>query len=184
METKNRLKELRKASNFSQKDFFENIVKTKLKLDVTLRTYQNWENPNNEIKSKPAQALADFFGVPVGYLLGYDKEDILEKVIEFFNNIDFEKLSETYPDYETLEKISKAYTEIENYIDNPLKYEKFGKGLTDVNQSYILIIQKLIESDKEFGTNFADVLINYISLNNSDKLIVFDLIQKMANKDT
>lgn len=45
METKNRLKELRKASNFSQKDFFENIVKTKLKLDVTLRTYQNWENP-------------------------------------------------------------------------------------------------------------------------------------------
>ncbi|MFH6615073.1 helix-turn-helix transcriptional regulator [Streptococcus suis] len=73
METKNRLKELRKASNFSQKDFFENIVKTKLKLDVTLRTYQNWENPDNEIKSKPAQALADFFGVSVGYLLGYEE---------------------------------------------------------------------------------------------------------------
>lgn len=73
METKNRLKELRKASNFSQKDFFEIIVKTKLKLDVTLRTYQNWENPNNEIKSRPAQALADYFGVSVGYLLGYNE---------------------------------------------------------------------------------------------------------------
>lgn len=86
METKNRLKDLRQANNFSQKDFFENIVETKLKLGVTLRTYQNWEKPENEIKSKPAQALADFFGVSVGYLMGY--EDHKDPVLNGISSID------------------------------------------------------------------------------------------------
>lgn len=132
METKNRLKELRKASNFSQKDFFENIVKTKLKLDVTLRTYQNWENPNNEIKSKPAQALADHFGVSVGYLLGY--EDKVKK--EFYKQLDLYNLDEFRKfriklnielsllngildnDYE---KISDKVSYLNNFADKELK---------------------------------------------------------------
>lgn len=70
--TKNRLKELRKATGKSQKDFYNEIVVTELNLGVTLRTYQNWEKPENEIKSKPANSLAEYFNVPVSYLLGYD----------------------------------------------------------------------------------------------------------------
>ncbi|WP_270309976.1 helix-turn-helix domain-containing protein [Streptococcus infantarius] len=74
--TKNRLKELRKATGKSQKDFYNEIVATELNLGVTLRTYQNWEKPENEIKSKPANSLADYFGVSVSYLLGYsDKKE-------------------------------------------------------------------------------------------------------------
>lgn len=70
--TKNRLKDLRKATGKSQKDFYNEIVVTELNLGVTLRTYQNWEKPENEIKSKPANSLAQYFNVPVSYLLGYD----------------------------------------------------------------------------------------------------------------
>lgn len=68
----NRLKDLRKTTGKSQKDFFNEIIKDELNLGVTLRTYQNWEKPENEIKSKPANSLADYFKVPISYLLGYD----------------------------------------------------------------------------------------------------------------
>lgn len=68
--SKNRLKELRIAKGFSQKKFYEEIILEKLGLDITLRTYQNWENPENEIKSKPALLLAEYFNVNVEYLLG------------------------------------------------------------------------------------------------------------------
>ncbi len=69
--TKNRLKDLRKATGKTQKDFYSEIVVTELNLGVTLRTYQNWEKPENEIKSKPANSLANYFGVSASYLLGY-----------------------------------------------------------------------------------------------------------------
>lgn len=70
---KNNLKKLRIEKGFSQKEFYEDIIKKELGLDITLRTYQNWENPNNEIKSKPALLLAEYFRVNVGYLLGDDE---------------------------------------------------------------------------------------------------------------
>ncbi|WP_423217060.1 helix-turn-helix domain-containing protein [Streptococcus equinus] len=60
----NRLKELRKKTGFTQKSFSKEI-------GIPLRTLQNWENGESQIKPDKAQKLADFFGVSVGYLLGY-----------------------------------------------------------------------------------------------------------------
>ena len=60
----NRLKELRQEKKLSQKELAENI-------GVHYRTLQNWENGESQIKPEKAQLLADFFGVSVGYLLGY-----------------------------------------------------------------------------------------------------------------
>lgn len=61
----NRLKELRQEKKLSQKEIA-------LELQVPPRTYQRWENGESQIKPDKAQALADHFGVPVGYLLGYE----------------------------------------------------------------------------------------------------------------
>ena len=47
----------------------------------------------------------------------------------------------------------------------------------------MLTIEKLIINDAEIGTNFADILINYISLNDYDKKIAFDLVQKLSERD-
>lgn len=72
----NRLKELRiekglrENKKLSQKELAETI-------GVHYRTLQNWESGENQIKPDKAQVLADYFGVNVGYLLGYDKEPIL-----------------------------------------------------------------------------------------------------------
>nr|DAK74140.1 MAG TPA: Repressor protein CI [Caudoviricetes sp.] len=63
----NRLKELRQEKKLSQKELAENIR-------VHYRALQNWENGESQIKPEKAQQLADYFGVNVGYLLGYEPE--------------------------------------------------------------------------------------------------------------
>ena len=62
----NRLKELRKDKNKSQKEIAE-------LLEVNEKTISRWEKGERPIKTDKAQQLADYFGVSVGYLLGNDE---------------------------------------------------------------------------------------------------------------
>ncbi|WP_247934259.1 helix-turn-helix domain-containing protein [Streptococcus mitis] len=62
----NRIKELRKKKKVTQQEVAEAI-------GITRRGFQKWENGESQIKSNNAQQLADYFGVSVGYLLGYDE---------------------------------------------------------------------------------------------------------------
>lgn len=61
----NRLKELRKEKKLSQKEI-ANF------LNINEKTISRWESGENTIKSDKAQKLADYFGVSVAYLLGYE----------------------------------------------------------------------------------------------------------------
>lgn len=63
----NRLKQLRKEKGLTQQEVADEI-------GVTKRTYIYWENGENQIKANRADELADYFGVSVGYLLGYEPE--------------------------------------------------------------------------------------------------------------
>ena len=62
----NRLKELRQKKGDTQ----EVVAKA---MGVTRRGYQKWENEESQIKPEKAQQLADYFGVSIGSLLGYDE---------------------------------------------------------------------------------------------------------------
>ena len=168
----NRLKELRQKKGDTQED----VAKV---MGVTRRGYQKWENGESQIKPEKARQLADYFGVNVAYLLGLeDKQNIL-KIIQsnefkkLLNDIDIEKINE----------LSSAYKNVEEHINNPVKYNNFGKGLLNHIPSYMFTIEELINADKENNTNFADILINYISLNDYDKKIAFDLVQKLSERD-
>ena len=169
----NRLKELRQKKGDTQED----VAKV---MGVTRRGYQKWENGESQIKPEKARQLADYFGVNVAYLLGFeDKQNIL-KIIQsnefkkLLNDIDIEKINE----------LGSAYKNVEEHINNPVKYNNFGKGLLNHIPSYMFTIEELINADKENNTNFADILINYISLNDYDKKIAFDLVQKPSERDT
>ena len=70
----NRLKELRQEKKLSQKELAENI-------GVHYRTLQNWENGESQIKPDKAQQLAEYFGVSVGYLLGYEPKGMPKRSI-------------------------------------------------------------------------------------------------------
>ena len=73
---KNRLKEIRKESRISQKEFHSEILKKSLDIDVSLRTLQNWESNTFEMKPEIAFKIADFFNVSVSYLLGYSENSL------------------------------------------------------------------------------------------------------------
>ena len=84
----NRLKELRKEKKLTQEELAGEIGVSKI-------TILRWENGERQIKPDKAQALADYFGVSVGYLLGYSYKkretravEKLESVyVEFLENI-------------------------------------------------------------------------------------------------
>lgn len=61
----NRIKNLREKEEISQ----DQLAKI---LGVNLRTLQRWESGETSIRTKNATQLADYFGVSVGYLLGYE----------------------------------------------------------------------------------------------------------------
>lgn len=64
---KNRLKEIRKERNLTQKEFAE-------KLNISQQAISQYENGDREPKLETWQKLADFFNVPVDYLLGISKD--------------------------------------------------------------------------------------------------------------
>lgn len=63
----NRLKELRKQKGLTQQGLADKISVSKI-------TILRWENEERQIKPEKAQQLADFFGVSVGYLLGFSND--------------------------------------------------------------------------------------------------------------
>ena len=94
----NRLKELRKEKKLTQKELAKII-------GVHYRTLQNWEDGTSNIKPEKAKKLADYFGVSVGYLLGYDDNDFEKQIrIDTLNNLIY-KMHTTY--VSLLEKTDK-----------------------------------------------------------------------------
>lgn len=70
----NRLKELRKDKKLTQDKFSQ-------ELNINSRTIQRWENEESQLKPDKAQQLAEYFGVSVGYLLGYEPEGMPKRSI-------------------------------------------------------------------------------------------------------
>lgn len=74
----NRLKELRKQKKLT-------IVELAEKIRVTKLTILSWEHGTHEIKGSNAKKLADYFGVSIPYLLGYDTNDTFSDLITKVN---------------------------------------------------------------------------------------------------
>lgn len=121
----NRLKELRKEKKLTRQELAK-------KIGVHYRTLQNWENGANTINPDKSQALADYFGVSVGYLHGYGYKkretksvEKLESVyVEFLENIntisdidleDLKAFSNHLYEMAIAEKTRRVY-EVENEI--------------------------------------------------------------------
>ena len=94
----NRLKQLRQQTGDTQED----VAKV---IGVTRRGYQKMENEESQIKSDKAQKLAKYFGVSVGYLLGYEPES------EQASN--YQKIKICFSDGEELSFLARNFTEKE-----------------------------------------------------------------------
>ena len=180
---KNNLKKLRLDKGFSQKEFYEKIIKKELGLDITLRTYQNWENPNNEIKSKPALLLAEYFKIDIGELLGYEDnfDYVSKKVIQALDKVKDQASSQGIANYEDLERISEADRIIKEFLKDPDKFKRYQESFP---LKLSLAIQELIDLDNIKQTDYAKLLINYQVLEKSDQIKMFEIIDSLATKTT
>lgn len=123
----NRLKELQKERKITQQELAEIA-------GVSKRTIQYWENGENQIKPDKAKKLADYFGVSVGYLLGYDDNDFEKQIrIDTLNNLIY-KMHTTY--VSLLEKTDKeafwaGFEAVELIVQTQkmiLEFEEFTNG--------------------------------------------------------
>lgn len=164
-EIMNRLKELRHEKKLSQKEIA-------LQLQIPLRTYQRWENGESQIKPEKAQALADFFGVSVGYLLGYeDKEagrffsalisagkDRGDGIISFGDK----ELDTFVIDYSVLDNIEN--------IDSIEELDELSTDSLLANRLLDRLKEKMIKSnivDKEYNLEIEKVMTWLIDFNNA-----------------
>lgn len=191
----NRLKELRQKKGDTQ----EEVAKA---MGVTRRGYQKWENEESQIKPDKAQQLAEYFGVSVGHLLGYE-DNFIETVKE---------LSQKDGSDEAFFKAFRAYYELkiadgrENLLT--LKDEDFlNKYREEILKNLIPNIKKLSKQEIEkylsdekllneakqklndflftIGTlnpQETQLLVDFISLSPKDKQIVLNLLKSLSDK--
>lgn len=148
----NRLKELRQEKKLSQKELADY-------LGVNEKTISRWENGESTIKSDKAQALADYFGVSVGYLLGYTENSVIYDDEQIFEN-----------DGIILTTSKKRFEE--NYRNNFLKdFSRFllDKNLFLSNNEIIDIIQLLFSLSANHGENLKAKAFQEIFINKNHK---------------
>lgn len=166
VEKMNRLKELRQERKKTQEQLADEV-------GVTKRTYIYWEKGERQIKPDKAQKLANYFEVPLWYLLGYDIADAFSKLTKKLEDIGI-------TNYEDLEKLSGASDIIKEYINDE---ERFNLLVSTINPSeYSLLLRDLIKISELQNTKDADILLNYLLLEEHDKKIIFELITSLADK--
>lgn len=121
----NRLKELRKEKKLTQKELAQNI-------GAGLRTIQTWENGESQIKPDKAQQLADFFGVSVGYLLGFNIDEVSIGQLERHNSILDAMKKDSYIrflDFLLSANLTLTNKQIESFFDQLI-------STSDINDSF------------------------------------------------
>lgn len=132
----NRIKNLREKEEISQ----DQLAKI---LGVNLRTLQRWESGETSIRTKNATQLADYFGVSVGYLLGYEMnlKEAHEKLKEFNSTLPTVKEF----DEVLFEKQEKRFKRFVQFVsDEEMKIK---------DRNLVLIFNLLVSSDETFGVN-------------------------------
>lgn len=144
----NRLKELRKEKKLTQQELADII-------GVTKRTYIYWEKGERIPKSDKAQQLADYFGVSVAYLLGYQDDLQLRNAIAH-NSRDFDDTE--YMDLlrHLNNKIQEEWIDIEKYEKEREKLiNSIDKMLTHIRYLDLISIYSFVR-DKYNKNNYTD----------------------------
>ena len=160
----NRLKKLRQEKKLSQKEIAET-------LGFSLRSFQRMENGESQIKPEKAQQLADYFGVSVGYLLGYSEyRDSQEASYQLYRND---------PDDPYNHVKARVYSILGDDLMKILE-EQYVTGHDEPDYSnltsFLSAVNQLSYTDEE------ELLLNYGILPKEDKKIIKNLVSDMAEK--
>lgn len=128
----NRIKELRKQKKVTQEEVAEAI-------GVTRRGFQKWENGESQITLKNATQLADYFGVPLTYLLNQEEE--------------WEKLQKLHQKLPAVKEFDEVL-----FKKQEKRFKRFVKFVSDEemkikDRNLVLLFNLLVSSDETFGVN-------------------------------
>ncbi|HFI0648156.1 TPA: helix-turn-helix domain-containing protein [Streptococcus suis] len=147
----NKLKELRKERNLTQKEL-------SVETGIPYRTIQRWENGETTIKQDKAQELADHFGVSVGYLLGYSDFREENELIEKIDETDF------FGDGELTENGKEFFSSLDIFLYFALLRHHREQAETIANQIVGAYIQKDIDNKlTEKELEIVDNILSYVS---------------------
>ena len=153
----NRLKELRKEKGLTQQGLADEIGISKI-------TVLRWENGERQIKQDKAQQLADFFGVSVGYLLGYSEYNNNQELIKKIH-------SDNSPDIAW--KISGIVSMLgEKTLDNIR--EVYG------DRAYLALINLI--GELSFHDTESETICKFLALDTDFKEIVQEVTAKLFDK--
>lgn len=160
----NRLKELRKQKGLTQQGLADEISVSKI-------TVLRWENEERQIKPEKAQQLADFFGVSVGYLLGYSEYRDSQEASFHLNKIN--------PN----DPYNLVRARICSILGDDLMEELERQYVTGYDEpDYSNLISFLSAVNQLSYTDEEELLLNYGILPKEDKKIIKNLVSDMAEK--
>lgn len=133
----NRLKELRQAKKLTQQELADYM-------QITRRGYQKWESGESQIKPDKAQRLADFFNVPIGFLLGFEDD--------YYKELFFESDKHAYERfifYLIFQDIHLSDKQIENIYDTIQIFQN--------NNSELYITKRKLGQVEDYKIDFSHV---------------------------
>ena len=130
----NRLKELRTSQGMTQLELAEAV-------SIPKRTIQRLENNESQIKPDKAQILADYFGVEVSYLLGFDTDNTFSDLITKINHwADERNLKHADPKIQWM-RVTEEVGEIRDVLLKPTKFTEPQAALKDaIGDTLVTII--------------------------------------------
>lgn len=165
----NRLKELRTEFGLTQQ-------KTADIAEVSKRTYIYWENEETQIKPEKAQVLADYFGISVGYLLGYSQTRYGSEQIK---NAIKKNLSNSEKIDQQAFKNTVAIVEKASFLDFDIETIE-ELYLHNLNQEYVITLKDLIKFFKSNAEEYTELL-SIVAPSDADSII--SRIAKMGEYD-
>lgn len=132
----NNLKLLRKKKKLTQQELSEAV-------SIPKRTIQRLENSESQISIGKAKRLAEYFGVGVGYLLGFDTpaKDGIAGLIDKVNDwADERNLKQADPKIQWM-RITEEVGEIRDVLLKPTKFTEPQEALKDaIGDTLVTII--------------------------------------------
>ncbi|MGU7966331.1 helix-turn-helix domain-containing protein [Streptococcus suis] len=172
----NRLKELRKKEKKKQ-------IVLASEIGVSEKTISRWENEESRIPADKAQALADHFGVSVGYLLGYNDywEYIDHEITSFLTKetmvkfLDFLMIADLMLNDEQISNILELLKSIDMANRSAASYETQVYGNEKALSNFLL----------RYNYKPDSLLMQHIDAIYSQEKIEnqFTLIEKLNNRD-
>lgn len=175
----NKIKELRKEKKLTQKEL-------SLKTGIPYRTIQRWENGETTIKTEKVDELAGFFGVSVGYLLGFSEE----KKDVFKSTLDIVTIEDDYVELENfvaLLDIARYKTvDVRDKIISNLKkyYDYYGEKMKE-DEDFVSEekFQSFLKSHQEKTEQYQSMLlIGLMRLRNDIRFAILDLLSLEGEK--